>query len=113
MARINLEDVQPGMVLESDAKDRNGRVLLGAGNVLTEKHLKIFKMWGVTEADVKGIEKEEVAARAVSGFDPLLLGEIEEQMRERFRHTDMKHAFNSELFRLITLRLVRREAGRN
>ena len=113
MAHINLEDVQPGMVLENDAKDRNGRILLGAGTALTEKHLKIFKMWGLTEADIKGIKKEEVAARAVSGFDPLALSEIEDQMKERFRHADMKHPFNSELFRLLTLRLARRGAGRN
>ncbi len=28
MARINLEDIRPEMVLASDAKDRNGRILL-------------------------------------------------------------------------------------
>jgi len=111
MARINIEDVQPGMVLGSDTKDRNGRVLLGAGNVLTEKHLKIFKMWGVTEADIKGIEEEEAAARAVSGLDPLLLEAAEERMRARFLHADMNHPFNGELFRLLTKRVVRRETG--
>ncbi len=111
MARINIEDVQPGMVLESDAKDRSGRVLLGAGNTLTEKHLKIFKTWGVTEADIKGIEKEEVAARVISRLDPLRLKEVEAQTRERFRHSDMNHPFTSELFRLLTVRSVRRETG--
>ena len=42
MAKINLQDIRPGMVLESDLKDRNGPVLLGSNNTITEKHLKIF-----------------------------------------------------------------------
>lgn len=112
MARINLEDVRTGMVLESDVKDRNGRVLLGAGATLTEKNLKIFKMWGVTDADIRGVAKEDVAARAVSGLDPQVVDEIEAQMRDRFRHTDMNHPFNAELFRLLTIRFARREGGR-
>lgn len=113
MARINLEDVQIGMVLESDVKDRNGRVLLGAGAALTEKHLKIFKMWGVTDADIRGVAKEEVVARAVSRLDPQVVNEIEAQMRDRFRHADMSHPFNDELFRILTIRFARREGGQS
>ncbi len=109
MAIINQEDLQPGMILESDVKDRNGRVLLGAGNTLTQKHLRIFKMWGVTEADIRGVEKEEVEARAASRLDPVLLKGVEEGLRKHFRHTDMEHPFNSELFRLLTIRFARRE----
>ena len=113
MARINLEDIRPGMVLASEAKDRNGRILLGAGNELTEKHIKIFKMWGVTDADIKDVGMEDVAALTASQFDPELLRETEEQIRERFRHTNMEHPFNSELCRLLTIRLARREAVRS
>jgi hypothetical protein len=113
MARINLEDVQVGMVLASDVKDRNGRILLGAGTMLTEKHLKIFKMWGVADADIRGVGKEEVAARAVAKLDPILLKGVEEQLKERFHHTDINHPFNEELLRILSIRFTRREAGRN
>lgn len=112
MARINMEDVQIGMVLESDVQDRDGRVLLGAGTTLTEKHLKIFKMWGVTEADIRGVAKEDVAARAVSKLDPQVVAEVQARLRDRFRHADMDHPFNAELFRLLTIRFARREGGR-
>ena len=113
MARINLEDISPGMVLGGDAKDRNGRILLGAGTVLTEKHLKIFKMWGVTDADIKGVDVEEVAALTASRFDPVLFKGAEEQIRDRFCHVDMEHPFNKELCRLLVIRLARRESGRD
>ncbi len=109
MAKINLQDIRPGMVLESDLKDRNGHVLLGSNNTITEKHLKIFKMWGVTEANIQGVKKEDVTAKAVSHLDPALLKEIEEKTRERFRHVNMQHPFNDELFRLLTIRFARRK----
>lgn len=109
MGIINLEDIQPGMILNGDIKDRSGRLLLGAGSELTTKHLKIFKAWGVTEADIQGIEKEEVAVRATAQTDPLLLEKAEAEARELFRHTDLEHPFIKELFRLFTLRMVQQK----
>ena len=110
MANINLEDIQPGMILESDVKDRNGRVLLGTGISITAKHLQIFKMWGITEADIRGIRKEEVVARVVSQFDPVLLQGVEDRIRESFRRTDKTHPFIGELVRLLTIRFARRDS---
>jgi hypothetical protein len=111
MGIINLEDIQPGMILETEIQDYSGRLLLGAGSEITEKHLKIFKMWGITKADIRGIEKEEVAVRATAQIDPLLLEEAEAEGRELFRHTDLEHPCIKELFRLITLRMVRHKSG--
>lgn len=110
MGIINLKDMQPGMILDADVKDYNGRVMLSAGSKLTENHLKIFTMWGITEADIRGIEKEDVAVKAVAQIDPLLLQEAEAQGRELFRHTDPEHPFIKELLRLFTLRMVRRKS---
>lgn len=108
MGTINLEDIQPGMLLEKDVMDRSGRVLLGAGAQISEKHLRIFKMWGVTEADIQNVRKEEVSAKAAAGLDPLMLEEAQKQLLELCRHADLNHPFNSELFRLLTFRMVKR-----
>ncbi len=67
-------------------------------------------MWGVTEADIQGIEKDEIAANIVAQLDPLLFQEVENQMRERFRNTDMEHPVIKELFSQLTIRLVRRKS---
>ena len=111
MGIINLEDIQEGMILAGDIIDRSGRVILAGGNTISEKHLRVFRMWGITEANIKGYEKEELAANIVAQLDPLLFQEVENQIRERFRHADMGHPFIKELFHLLTIRLVRRRSG--
>jgi hypothetical protein len=106
MGIINLEDIRPGMILGCDLKDRGGRVLLSAAIEITEKHLRIFKMWGITEADIQGVEKEEIISKATEEIDPALLHGAEAQAGHFFLHTDRQHPFMHELFRLVTLRMV-------
>ena len=110
MGIINLEDIQVDMVTASDIKERSGRVLLAEGSKISEKHLRVVRMWGITEADIKGVEKEELTATVASQLDQNLLREVEIQTRERFCHVDMEHPFIKELFRILLLRLVRRRS---
>jgi len=112
MGTINLEDIQPGMILEEAVEDRSGRTLLGAGEEVTERHLRIFKMWGVTEAAIKNVGEEDVSAKTAASVDPVRLQDVQKTLRESFRHTDMGHAFNKEFFRLLSLRAVAREGRR-
>ena len=107
MGVINLEDIESGMILARDIINKNGLILLKAGNEITEKHLRILKMWGIAEADIKGIEKEEILDKAAAIIDPRLLEEATTKALEIFQHTDRQHPFIKELFRLVTLRLVR------
>jgi hypothetical protein len=106
MGVLNLDQVEPGMVLAAEVKDRTGRVLLAAGVAVTEKHLRIFKMWGVTEADVRGVAHAEVVARAAAQLDPDAVQSAEERMAVRFRHAPREHPAVQELFRLATMRAV-------
>jgi len=108
MGVINIDDIQPGMVLAAPVTDRRGRVLLGAGCEITEKQLRILRMWGVIEADIQGVERAEVAAKAVTDLDPALLERAETGARRLFAHMDLSHPAVQELFRLCTLRLARR-----
>ncbi|MGA2331536.1 MAG: hypothetical protein ABSG75_07235 [Syntrophales bacterium] len=110
MGIINLEDIRVGMVLAGDIKERSGRILLAGGNEITEKHLRVFKMWGITEADIKDVEKEEIAASIVARLDPSLFHDVQTRMRERFCLADMEHPFVEELFRLVTIRQVRHKS---
>jgi len=107
MGLINIADIRPGMVLAGDVKDRNNRVLLTAGNGLTDKQIKIFMMWGVTEVDIQGVAHEDVVAQEVAALDPGLLREAELETQERFMYTDSKHSGVKELARLSTMRRVR------
>ena len=104
MGLINVTELQSDMVLASPLIDRNGRFLLGEGTVLTKKHLRVLKIWGVIEADVEGISQEKLQADITAHQDPDLLREAQKQIHERFIHADLSHPAIKELFRICILR---------
>ena len=63
MSVINLEDIKPGMTLVGEVRNRRGQVLLAGEIEITEKHLRVLRMWGVTEAEIEGVEREQLAAQ--------------------------------------------------
>jgi hypothetical protein len=111
MGRLNLAEIQPGMTLAADVLDRNGRVLLKTGLTINDKHLKILKQWGITDADIQGVSREEVTAAAVQHLDQEALRQTEERLGDLFRNTDREHPFVKELFRLSVLRQVSQMQG--
>jgi hypothetical protein len=88
MAKLNLEDVQPGMVLEKDVEERSGQVLLRAGSEITDRHLNILRSWGVTEPDIQNVTQEQVNAQVMQQFDPKILKEVEERMEQVSLHAN-------------------------
>lgn len=110
MGKINLEDLKPGMILSASVLERGGRVLLGPGVEITERHIEIFRKWGVTEANVENVTQEDVVAMSTAQLDPRLLEEAEKLTGKLFRLTDLKMPAVNELNRLTTLRKVRQLA---
>lgn len=104
MGTINIDDLQAGMVLAGDILTQEGRTLLRKGNQVTQKHINIFKAWGVTEANVRGITKEDTIASAISRYDPRIYQEAKQTIEPLFSHTDKDHPFVSELMRLCIFR---------
>lgn len=111
MGRLNLAEIQAGMVLAADVLDRNGRVLLKTGLSINDKHLKILKQWGIIDADIQGVSREEITAAGVQHLDQEALARAEERLGDIFRHTDREHPFTKELFRLSVLRHMNQSAG--
>jgi len=104
MGTINVAELKPDMVLAEDLRNHNGRFLLAKGEKLTSKHLRIIKLWGVVEANIGGVSQKDVEANTIAQLDPVITGEAEKVMRERFCHTDLEYPPVRELFRLCTLR---------
>ena len=107
MGLISLNDIKPGMKLAAEVKDRAGRTLLAAGQEITEKHLKIFKTWGVTDANIEGASQEDMASQDLVDVDPEVHKKAEEFILEKFRHAGTTHPGLKELARLATMRRVR------
>jgi len=97
--RVNFDDLVPGMVLAEAAVHMNGRVLLSAGACLTEKHLKIFKTWGVTEAYING-GSQEIVYQATAHLDAALVTQAEDEMKKKFIHMNIESDVVNELYRV-------------
>jgi hypothetical protein len=106
VGKVAIENIEPGMVLASDVHDRSGRMLLGGGAELTQKHLVIFRTWGVLEADIVGQGNDEAADQIPADVDPLELAAAEQELAPLFRHTNRVHPAMVELLRLAALRKV-------
>lgn len=112
MGKVSLEDLKPGMVLADDATASDGRMLLSSGSKLTERHIAIFKSWGLIEADIEGVSKEDIAARAEEEVGSESLEQARQTMLQLFQHTDLNHPPVAELFRACTLRAAQRSGGK-
>jgi hypothetical protein len=88
------------MVLATDAVHHNGRVLLRAGAALQDKHIKMFKTWGLISADIEGITQAQVESNLLGDLEPSILEEVQHEMSCLFRHTDLAHPLIGELYRL-------------
>ncbi len=103
MGMVPIDNLEIGMVLASDVKDRTGRLLLGEGIELTQKHLMIFRTWGIAEADIAGIDDIDRAAQLPAEITQGQLEEAELALSPLFRHAGMTHPAIRELLRLAAI----------
>lgn len=109
MGKLVIDKLEVGMVLANDVHDRSGRMLLGSGAELTQKHLLIFRTWGVLEVDIEGAGDTDANSDDVLPPDisQLELAEAERALEPLFRHNNREHAVIAELLKLAALRKVR------
>ncbi len=98
------------MVVAGDVTVSGGRVVLKTGSVIAEKHLRIFRSWGVTDVDVEGITRDQILARAAAALPPASLDDIDSLLDDLFRFTDRSHPVIAELLHLTRMRLIREAA---
>ena len=53
MGIVALDEIAEGMIVDADVRDMKNRLLLKHGNVITSKHIRIFKTWGVSSIVVR------------------------------------------------------------
>ncbi len=107
MGRIPVNALKPGMILEGEVRDRNGRLLLEAGKQICERHLRVFKIWSVVDVAVREDEEAEPVADVAEECDAALLAAVRRYQQARFACNDLSHPACAELFRICVERLVR------
>jgi hypothetical protein len=92
------------MVLKSNVCDRSGRLLLPEGVELTEKHLQVFRAWGVVEAEIVGDSDSDGGVPGAEEIDPAALAAAELLVKPLFLHNDPEHPAIKELLRICIAR---------
>ena len=98
MGTVHTDKIKPGMVLADEVRDISGRLLLARGKKIMPEHLRIFKIWGVTEVNIMGVNGSTPAN--TTSTDPNEIAKTEETTKLAFRHADLKHPALKELFKL-------------
>lgn len=106
MGLVQIDNLEAGMILASDVKDRNGRMLLGAGAELTQKHMTVFRTWGVIEVDIAGIDYVQEESSVPAEMDPADVAAAEEELRPRFLYSGIEHPALRELMTLAAVKKV-------
>lgn len=101
MGIVRTDNLKEGMILADDVRDMKGKLLLAKGQELEARHIRIFKIWGVTEAIVVGNAGSEEDPE--SDASPELIEKIKEKTRPLFFHVDLDHPAIKEIFRLSVL----------
>ncbi|TVM15389.1 HDOD domain-containing protein [Oceanidesulfovibrio indonesiensis] len=107
MGIVSIAALRPGMELASDILDSNGRKIISEGTIMSDKHLRILKIWGVTEADVKGVDQEEENQKDLSQIDPQLVEATREYLLARFVYDDVTLRPVKEMLSFLLLRKAR------
>ena len=102
MTICKLEDVTPGAELAAAIVNRQGRVLVNAGVVLSEGMLRALENWGITEVTVLGPALEEKDESTLP-VEEDAMDTVEEDLRRHFRKTNPEDSVVKELFRLALL----------
>lgn len=107
MGLVNIDDLHAGMILESDLIGPNNRFLLPRGAALDPAHIRMLKAWGVAEADVSGVSREQAQALAEAELSPETLTRAKAELAPFFSRADLDHPAMREIFRLSALRWAR------
>ena len=109
--QISLDDLQIGAILAADVKDRGGRLLLGAGAEIEERHLKIFRGWGVADICIKGGPDDGILDKNATNEDPELRAMVTMEVKKDFEENDLNHPFIQALLEICVDRAILQQVG--
>ena len=103
MGIIHINKLKPGMLLDQEVRDINGRLLLEMNKKIQPAHIRIFKIWGVTEVNIRGNNGNGSKDTSTGPADPELIEQIKENTQDLFRYVDLEHPAIKEIFRISVL----------
>ncbi|MCC6572811.1 MAG: hypothetical protein IT462_03380 [Planctomycetes bacterium] len=108
MPKIALINAKPGMILGQPVEDDLGRVVLGAGEALTDDLIRLLLKRGHNEIQVRG-DTRIMAAASIAQIPEARRREIENQLEARFARGEGDS--NMQLFKRVARAALLPEAG--
>jgi putative nucleotidyltransferase with HDIG domain len=98
MIAVQIDKIKAGQILAAEVRDINGRLLLSEGQPIEPNHIRIFKIWGISEVNLVGTDCPDDTS------DPLMDSAMIEQMKKSvetlFCHVDLEHPAINEICRI-------------
>jgi putative nucleotidyltransferase with HDIG domain len=97
MGYVAVKDLKQGMVLSEDVRDINTRLLLSKGQKIVPKHIRILKIWGVTEVNIVGAQVDQTVDMPAD--DPEKAAQIQAVVKLAFKRANLENQLLNEIYR--------------
>jgi hypothetical protein len=104
MPRVKLDAVAEGMTVAADVKNMDDMLLIPAGAVLTARHIKILRTWGISEIQTDG---EEEGSTTLMTIAPDVLQKMQDELVKLFWDFNANEPVQQEIFKLALRRRAR------
>jgi len=101
MSFLAVDNLKQGMVVDQDVVDINKRLLISKGQELSEKHLRILKIWGVAEISV--VSDGDAAPQETPPTDVEKATRIKEALDFILQHFDISGPTIGDVYQLAFL----------
>ena len=98
MSVVPTDKIKSGQILAAEVRDINGRLLLSKGQTIEPNHIRIFKIWGISEVDLVGDDRSD--DRSDPLMDAAMIEQTKNIVEALFCHGDMDHPAVKEIFRI-------------
>ena len=106
MGRVNVDNLEKGMVLDEDVKS-GSQILLTKGVKISNKHITIFKSWGVNSVEIIGVCEQDLTNLKLGELAPEVREKLEKELKEKFLHVDFSFHPAQVLFNTCLLNNIK------
>ncbi|TCT22336.1 hypothetical protein [Thiobaca trueperi] len=99
---MQLDQIAVGMRLARDIHDPHGCLLVRAGVLITDRHLKAFKSWGIQDIAIASDE----TSTPIPSRDPAVVMELRELLDAQFSLSNPDHPAVQALYQICLERAL-------
>ena len=98
MIVVSTDKIKSGQILAKEVRDINGRLLFSEGHTIEAQHIRIFKIWGISEVNL--VEAEHHPATSKPSLDAAMIEQTKNSIEPLFCHVDLAHPAIKEIYRI-------------